>query len=77
MTEEEGLCIYLSDGRLRFEVDGSSYSNFAYRIDPDNGYVPFPFLTLNSTENHAETYSDSPLRFPCLPAVAPLLPGLL
>ena len=32
MTEEEDLCISLFDGRLRFEGDGSSYSNFAYRI---------------------------------------------
>ena len=31
MTEED-LRISLFDGRLRFEGDGSSYSNFAYRI---------------------------------------------
>ena len=29
MTEDEGLCISLFDVRLRFEGDGSSYSNFA------------------------------------------------
>ena len=29
MTENEGLCISLFDGRLGFEGDGSSYSNFA------------------------------------------------
>ena len=39
MTEDEGLCISPFDGRLRFEGDGSSYSNFACRIEPDNGYV--------------------------------------
>ena len=48
MTEEEGLCISLFDGRLRFESDGSSYSNFAYRIEPDNGHVPFPLLIPDS-----------------------------
>ncbi|CAM9153268.1 unnamed protein product [Laminaria digitata] len=37
ITEEEDLCISLFDGRLRFEGDGSSYSNFACRIEPDNG----------------------------------------
>ena len=43
MTEEEGVCFSPFGGRLRFEGDGSSYSNFEYRIEPDNGYVPFPF----------------------------------
>ena len=56
----------LSDGRLRFEGDGSSCSNFAYRIKPDNGYVPFPRLTPNLPENNADTGSALPLAFPVL-----------
>ena len=60
MTKEEGLCISLSNGRLRFEGDGSSYFNFAYRIEPGNVYVPFPFLTPDSTENRAKIDCDSP-----------------
>ena len=43
ITEDEGLGISLFDGRLRFEGDGSSYSNFACRIEPDKGYVPFSY----------------------------------
>ena len=66
MTEEEDLCFSLFDGRLRFEGDGSSYSNFAYRIEPDNGYVPFPLLTPNLPENNADTGSALPLTFPVL-----------
>ena len=65
MTEEEGLCISLFDGRLRFEGDGSSYSNFAYRIEPDKGYVPFPLLTPSPPENRVDG-SDFPLAIPVL-----------
>ena len=36
-TEEKDVCISLCNGRLRFEGDGSSYSGFAYRIEPDDG----------------------------------------
>ncbi|CAN0295766.1 unnamed protein product, partial [Laminaria digitata] len=39
MTEKK-LCISLFNGRLKFEGDGSSYSSFACRIEPDDGYVP-------------------------------------
>ena len=67
MTEEEDLCISLFNGRLRFEGDGSSCFNFAYRIEPDNGHVPFPLLTPDSTENHAEINCDSPQALPVLP----------
>ena len=66
MSEDEGLCIYLFNGRLRFEGDGSSYSNFAYRIEPNNGYVPFPLLTPDPAEYRVETGCDFPLAFPVL-----------
>ena len=70
MTEEETLCVSLSlfDGRLRFEGDGSSYFTFACRIEPGNGYVPFPVLTPDSTENRAEIDCGTP---PALPVLAP------
>ena len=58
MTEEEGLCIALFNGGLRFEGDVSSDFNVAYRIEPENDYVPFPLVTSDSTENSAEI-SDS------------------
>ena len=77
MTEGEILRISLFDGRLRFKGDGSSCFTFAYRIEPDSGYVPFPVLTPDSTENRAEIDCDSPRRFPYLPPVAPLLLRLL
>ena len=41
-TEDEDLCISLDNERLRFESDGSSYSGFAYRIEP----VSYTHLTL-------------------------------
>ena len=59
MTEEEGLSTSLFNGRLRFEGDGSSYFNVAYRIEPGNVYVPFPLLTPDSTENRAKIDCDS------------------
>ena len=64
MIEEKGLCLSLFDGRLGFEGDGSSYFNFAYRVGPDNGYVPFPLLTPDSAENRTETDCDSSQAFP-------------
>ena len=66
MTGDEGLCISLFDGRLTFEGDGSSYSNFACRIEPGNGYVPFPLLTPDPAEDRVETGCDYPLAFPML-----------
>ena len=64
MTEVEGLCISLFDGRLRFEGDGSTYSNFACRIEPDPGFVPFPLITPDPAENHVETGWNFLLAFP-------------
>ena len=34
-TEESGMRISLRDGRLRFEREGSGYSGFGCRIEPD------------------------------------------
>ena len=76
-TEEEGLCIYLFDGQLRFEGDGSCYSDFAYTIEPHNGYGLFPLLSPDSTENRATLIAIFPWHFPCLPPVALLLLRLL
>ncbi|CAN0450323.1 unnamed protein product, partial [Laminaria digitata] len=55
---EKNLCISLFSGRLKFEGDGSSYSSFACRIEPDDGYVPFPLLTPDPSENCVETAVD-------------------
>ena len=54
------------NGRLRFEDDGSTYSGFAYRIEPDDGYVSFPLLTPNPRETCVESGCDSLLAFPVL-----------
>ena len=35
-TEDSRTCISLFDGRLGFEGDGSSYSGFGCRIEPDD-----------------------------------------
>ena len=51
-TEENGVCIYFLDGKLEFEGDGSSYSEIAPRIEPDDGfYVSFSLLTPGPTED--------------------------
>ena len=55
---------YIVDRRLRFEGDVSSYFKFAYRIEPDNGYVPFPLLTPDSTSNPAEIDRGPPRTCP-------------
>ena len=62
------MCTSISDGRLRFEGDGSGDSGFACRIEPDDGYVPFPVLTPNPPEDCIEYDCDFPLE---LPAPAP------
>ena len=48
--EDKDLYVSLFNVRLRFEGDGSSYPGFAYRIESDDGYVPFPLLTPNPPE---------------------------
>ena len=65
-TEEKDLCISLFNGRLRFEGNGSIYSGFTYRIEPDDGYVPFLFETPNPPETCVEYGCDFPLAFPVL-----------
>ena len=60
------MYIFLSNGRLRFESDGSSYSGFAYRIEPDDGYVPFPLETSNPPETCVEYGCVFPLAFPVI-----------
>ena len=66
MTEEEGLCSSLFDGRLRLEGDTSSYFDFAYIIEPGNGYVPFSLLIPDFTKSRAEIDRGSPQALPVL-----------
>ena len=65
-TQEKDSCISLFNGRLRFEGDGSSYSGVPYRIQPNDGYVPFPLLTPNPPETCKESGCDFALAFPVL-----------
>lgn len=51
---------------MRSESEGPSRSNFAYRVDPDNGYVPFSPLTPDPTKNRVETGCEFPLALPVL-----------
>ena len=76
-TEEKDLCIYLFNGRLRFEGDGSSYSGFAYRIESDDGYVTFPLLPPNPSRLVWNPVAIFPLCFPCLHPVVSRLLGLV
>ena len=54
----------LSDGRLRFWSDGSEYSNFGRRIDPDDDYIPFPMLVPEPIKNPVQPAHSVPLVFP-------------
>ena len=76
MTKEGGLCISLFNGRLRFNGDGSSCLAFSYRIELANGYVPFPLLISDSTENRAKI-AILHTRFPCLSQAVPFVLRLL
>ena len=75
-TAESGMCISLFDGRLRFEGDGSSYSGFSCRIEPnDDCCVLLPNVPPNVTPNslaetphppvnHGDVERDLPQTFP-------------
>ena len=46
------MCTFLLDGRLGFEGDGSSYSGFGCRIEPDDDCcIPPPDVSHNVTPN--------------------------
>ena len=60
------MCVSVFNGRLRFEGDGSSCSRFAYRMEPDDGYVPFPLLTPKPPKTCVESGCDFSLVFPVL-----------
>ena len=69
------MCISLFDGRLRFEGDGSSYSGFGCRIEPDDDccvpppnvppdVTPNPLsVTPNPPVNHVDVERDFPQTF--------------
>ena len=63
MSEGKDLNISFFNGRLGFEGDGSSYTGFAYRIDRNDGYVPFPTLSPTSPEPCVESGCDLSLTF--------------
>ena len=50
-TDDEDMSVTLADGRLRFCSDGSGYSNYGRRIDPDDDYIPFPLWVPDPIEN--------------------------
>ena len=77
MTEKKGLCIFVFDRWLTFKGDGSSYCNSTDSIEPDRGYVPFPLLTPDFTEDSVETDCDYLLAFPVLAPETLLLPIML
>ena len=54
-TEEKDVCISLFNESLGFGGDGSSYSGFAYRMKPDDGYLPFSLLTPKPPETCVES----------------------
>ena len=61
-TEKSGMCISLFDGRLRFEGDGSRFSGFGWRIEPDDDCcIPPPDVPPNVTHTPREVTLFSPV----------------
>ena len=53
----------LADGHLRFWSDGSGYSNYGRKVDPDDDYIPFPLSDPDPIENTVQPALPLPLRF--------------
>ena len=55
-TKENDMRISLLGGRLMLEEDGSSYSTFGRRVEPDDDCcIPPPSVTPTPPVNHVET----------------------
>ena len=59
------MSVTLVDGRLRFCSDGSGYSDYGRRIDPDD-YIPFPLWVPDSIENAMQPALPVPLGVPVI-----------
>lgn len=55
----------LLDGRLRTWSDGSGYSNYGRRIDPDDDYIPFALFFPELVWNIVQPDNLVPLALPC------------
>ena len=63
-TDDVDMSVTLVDGRLRLSSDGSSYSNYGRRIDPDDDCIPFPLSVPDPIENAGQPSLPAPLGFP-------------
>ena len=65
-TDDEDMSVTLVDGRLRFWSDGSGYSNYGRRIDPDDDCIPFPLSVPDPIKNPVQPALTVPLGFPVM-----------
>ena len=65
-TDVAETSVTLADGHLRFWSDGSGYSNYGRRIDPDDDYIPFPLSVPGPIENAVQPALPVPLGFPVI-----------
>ena len=63
-TDAAEMRVTLADGHLRFWSDGSGYSNYGRRIDPDDDYIPFPLSVPDPIENAVQPALPVPLGLP-------------
>ena len=63
-TDVAETSVTLADGHLRFWSDGSGYSNYGRRIDPDDDYIPFPLSDPDPIESTVQPALPLPLGFP-------------
>ena len=62
-TDVAETSVTLADGHLRFWSDGSGYSNYGRKVDPDDDYIPFPLSDPDPIENTVQPALPLPLRF--------------
>ena len=67
-TDDEDMSMTLVDGRQRFWSDGSGYSKYGRRIDPDDDYIPFPLSMPEPIESPVQPAVPAPLWFPVITA---------
>ena len=67
-TDDEDMSMTLVDGRQRFWSDGSGYSKYGRRIDPDDDYIPFPLSMPEPSKSPVQPAVPAHLWFPVITA---------
>ena len=65
-TDDSDKSVTLLDGRLRFWSDGTEYSTYGRRIDPDDVCTPSPSVVPGSVEDSVQPDPPVPLAFPVI-----------